>query len=115
MCFDHLFHGNESIAVGECHQTWKHRRHLDAGEALLGRDRIDHCDRQAQRKVRQIRERVSRIDGERSEHREDALVVDIGAVGSLFRTQIGPTQQCDTLTFQLRDQHVEQDPLLANS
>ena len=60
-------------------QPREHGRHLDPGEpavVALGVRVRDHR-RDARGEVGDVRERVARVDGERGEHGEDALLVDL--------------------------------------
>ena len=54
-------------------QARQHRRHLDAREAALAGARVAHGDRQRQRQVADVRERVRRIDRQRRQDREDLV------------------------------------------
>ena len=64
--------GTKRVAVGQRDEAGEQRRHLHPGEPLLAGRRVAHDDREVQRQVRDVRERVRGVDGERREHREDA-------------------------------------------
>ena len=82
---DHILDRYEPRTVPERHQAGKDRWHLDPSETSLARHRIAHHGRQAQRQIRDVGERVSGIDRERRQDREDPLVED----STQFDTLVG--------------------------
>ena len=82
-------------AVGEREEAGEQRRHLDPGEALLAGRRVAHGDREVQRQVRDVGERVRGVDGERREHREDVLGEQVVEVGAVVVGQIVPVGEAD--------------------
>ena len=82
---DQLLGREKPNAVGQADQPREHVRHLDSGKpALAGVGVTDHRG-EAESQVRDVRERVRRIDGERREHREDPLFEDVDRGTSCLR------------------------------
>ena len=73
---DHVLERHEPRFLRQRDEAGQDRRHLHAREALLPALRIAHGDREVERQVRDVWERVSRVDRERGEHREDLLPED---------------------------------------
>jgi hypothetical protein len=72
--------------IRDPHEAGQHLlRHLDARERVLVGDGVAHQDREAERQIRDVRERPSRSDGERCEHREDLLPEALGDDLALLR------------------------------
>ena len=67
--------GHEPLAVGQDHEARQQRRDLHPGDPLAPRS-IGSPTRtsQVERQVRDVREGVARVDGQRREHREDLPV-----------------------------------------
>ena len=63
----------ETAAVGKRDEPGEQRRHLHARETFLGVGGVADDDREVERHVAHVRERVGGVDGERREHRVDAL------------------------------------------
>ena len=96
-------------------EAGEHRRHLDPGEAPvvdLGIGVGDHRG-DAERELGDVRERVAGIDGERRQHREDALLVDLGHPLAVDGVEVVPADDGDAGGGQLGHQLVEEHLLLA--
>ena len=112
--FDHFLDRNEPVTARQGHEAGEHRGDLDPGETLLTVLGVDHVDGETQGQVRDVRERMRRIDGQWGENREDPLLVQIGAIRPLFGRQVGPATDTDTFAFELRNEHVEVHLLLTS-
>ena len=75
---DDLLERHVPRAVGDADEAGEQRRHLDPGEPLLAARLVAHDDREVERQVRDVGERVRGVDGERCEHREDPVVEHAG-------------------------------------
>ena len=73
--------GTKRALSGTATNRGQQRRHLHAREALLAARGVAHDDREVQRQVRDVRERVRGVDRERREHREDAVLEHRGRAG----------------------------------
>src|SRR6202011_1363764 len=73
---DDVLERHEPRVFGERDETRQHRWHLDSREALLPALWVAHRDREVERQVRDVRERVARVDRERSQNRKDLLAKD---------------------------------------
>ena len=76
-----------------------------SGSATIARD--------AEGQLGDVRERVARVDGERREHREDALLVDLGHPLALDGVEVVPADDRDAGRGERRHQLVEVHRLLA--
>ena len=56
---------------------------------------VAHRDREVEREVRDVGERVRGVDGERGEHREDARLELAGELGALVRVELVPVGELD--------------------
>ena len=108
---DHV-DGNEAFATGQREQARKHRWHFHAGEALVAGLRIAHHHCETESQIRHVRERVSRVDRERCENREDSLVVVIARDSLLGFGEIGPCTDRDAVRTEGRLDVFEEDRLL---
>ena len=70
---DHLLDRHEALAVGKREEPREQRRHLEPREPANPRDGVAHQHGEIQREVRDVGERVRRVDRERCEDREDAF------------------------------------------
>jgi hypothetical protein len=80
---DDLLQRHETLAVGHHHEAGQDRGDLDAGEPGLSRVAVPHENRQIEREVRDVRERVGRVHRQRGDDREHPgteLLVEIDAV-----------------------------------
>ena len=92
---DHLLERDEPLAVGQPEEAGQQGRHLHPGEAFLAGRRVAHHDREVQREVRDVGERVGRVDRQRREHREDPLVEDAAEVLTVRLGQCRPVGEPD--------------------
>ncbi len=88
---DQLFGEYEADPVRKAEQAGKDRRHLDPGKPSFSGIGIADHRRQAEGEVGDVRKRVSRIDSERCEHREDSLLEDVDEVRPVVGTECRPT------------------------
>ena len=87
---------------GQPDEAVEDARHLDAGElaSLVGRVAQQHAD--VERQARDVREGVRGVDGQRREHRVDALGEELVHAGPLVGGELAPAQQVDALGPQRR-------------
>ena len=71
---DDLLDRYEPLAIGHHHEARQQRRHLDPREVRLLRVRVEDHDAQVHREVRDVRERMSRV--ERDTRRGDFVEPD---------------------------------------
>ena len=109
---DDLLEGDEHQLVRELHEPGQVRRHLHPGEAILARFGVGHADREAERQVRDVGERVSGVDRERCQHREDVLVEDLGQRLLCVDVELHPRSERDALVLQRLDDLLEEQTLL---
>ena len=112
---DDLLEGHEALAVGHHHEAGQQRRHLHPGEAALAGVGVAHDDGQVERQVGDVRERVAGVDGERREHREDALLEHLVEVLAVVVVELVPAREHDAGLGQRGHDLVEEDPLLARA
>ena len=65
---DHVLQGDEQSAFADRDEPLEALGNLDPREPLLARLRVAHEQAEAQRKPRDVRERLARADRERSQH-----------------------------------------------
>ena len=87
---DHLLERHEALAVGHHDEAGQQQRHLHPGEAALLGDRVAHDHGEVERQVGDVRERVTGVDGERREHREDALLEHLVEVLAVVVVELVP-------------------------
>ena len=110
---DDLLERNEPLAVGEHEEARQEGRHLDACEALLAGHRVAHHHREVQRQVRDVRERVRRVDRQGGQHREHALVEDGMEVLPVHLGQLVPVADPDAGLVECRGDLAGEDGGLA--
>ena len=89
---DQLLDGHEARARRP-REAREDGRHLDPGEAaIVGLGVGDHRG-DAEGEVGDVRERVAGIDGERGQHREDALLVDLASAACGRRRRDRPSRR----------------------
>jgi hypothetical protein len=89
---DHLLHGNEALAVRHHDESRQERWNLDSRDPLLTAPRRANDHGQVQREIADIGKGVRRVDRQRGEHREDALLehaVDVLAIPAVERSVVG--------------------------
>src|ERR1700733_9029874 len=89
------------------------RRHLDPGDAPLSRRRVLHLDHQVERQVRDVGERVPRVDGQRSEDWIDLTLEDLDEVTAVVVIERGPVGETDAGLRQGGHDEVQEDVVLA--
>ena len=109
---DHLLERHEPLAVGHHHEPRQQVRHLDAGEPPLAGDGVAEEHRQVQREVRDVRERVTGVDGERREHREDPLLEGLDEELLVVLVEVVPPRQPHAVGGEGRHDLVEEEALL---
>ena len=82
-------------AVGERDEAGEQRRHLHPREALVAARRVADGDREVERQVRDVGERVRGVDGERGEHREDRLGEHLLELGAVVVGEVVPVGEAD--------------------
>ena len=83
-------------------------RHLDARELRLARLRVLHLDGEVQGEVREERERMAGVHGERREDGQD-VASEVGARGFTLRVvQVGPREDRDPRRRELREEVVHE-------
>ncbi len=89
--------------VAQGHEPAEDRRHLDPGEVLLVGLGVAHQHGEVEREPGDVGERVRRVDGQRREHREDALLEQLLAGALLVAVEVVPADELDVLLAQRRD------------
>ena len=89
--------GRRAAAVVDGDEPRQQRRHLDAGEVLLARQRVRDDDRQVERQPRDVRERVRRVHRQRREHGEDLLAEELVQALLLADLELVPVHDRDAL------------------
>src|SRR5437660_695934 len=102
MVSDHLFDRYEPLAVGEWEEPREQRWHLEPREAADPRDGVAHQHGEVEREVRDVGERVRRVDRERREHREDALGERVGGPGPVLIGEVRGVHQADPFLLEGR-------------
>ena len=97
---DHLLERHEALAVGHHDEAREQRRDLHPGEALLAGLGVADRDREVEREVRDVRERVGRVHRERGEHREDARVEHLDEVLAVVVVELVPVGERDADVFE---------------
>ena len=110
---DHLLEGDEALAVGHDDEAWEKSGDLHAREPAVAAGRVAHHHREVQREVGDVRERVPRVDTERREHREDALVEHAHHVLAVVVVERFPVGHPDPDVGEGGHDPVEEDPRLA--
>ena len=110
---DHLFDRHEAPAVGQAEEAGEHGGHLHPREATLTGVGVRHHRRQAEGEVRDVRERVRRIDGERREYGKDPSFELFGQRLAIGHLQFDPVEDLDAASLQFRQKPTEQHALLA--
>src|SRR4029077_19583895 len=85
---DHVLERHVSRLLTERYEARQDRRNFHACEMLLPALRVSHDDRQVEGQVKDVRERVTGVDGERSQHWKDLLPEDGVQLSHLFLADI---------------------------
>ncbi len=85
----------EVSARTDRNEPWEQLRHLQTGESPVAGLRIRDVDRQREREVRDVRERVTGVDGERGEHGEDPFVEPIVEFDAFVVGDVVPRDDVD--------------------
>ena len=112
LVLDDLLERHETVTVREREEAWEQRRHLDPREAAVPGAGVEHVHAQVQRQVRDVREGVRGVDGQRRQHREDALLEDLLDMLAIGLVELVPRQQLDTRIAQGRHEPFEEHRLL---
>ena len=94
---DHLLEGHETLTVGHHHEARQGGRDLHPGDTPLPRGGVLHLDHQVERQVRDVGERVSRVDRQRREDRIDLALEDVDQVLAVVIIERGPVGETDAL------------------
>ncbi len=98
---DDVLERHEAL-VAQRHEALEDRWHLDPGEVLGAQLGMPDEDGEVQREPGDVGERVGRVDRERREHREDALLEQPLAVLLLLAVELVPAEQLDPFLAQAR-------------
>ena len=90
--------------VGQRDEARQHARHLDARE--LGAPGVAHAHRQVHAQVRDVRERMARVERQRRQHREDVVLEVLREPGVDRRRVVGRLEEVDALGGQQRPQRL---------
>ncbi len=90
---DDLLERHEPLAVGEHHEPRQRGRHLHPGEAPLLGEPVAHGDREVERQVGDVGEGVAGVDGQRREHREDAVLELLDQHLAVVLVEVVPARQ----------------------
>src|SRR5207342_1969013 len=93
----HMLESDEPATPAERQEPRQAFRHLDPREALLSRVGIVDEHAEADRERRDVRERLSRADGERREHRIDLAVETLVELRTLLVVQVVDARDDDAL------------------
>ena len=99
---DHLLERDEPFAVGQRDEARQQRRDLDAREQVFAERGVADADREVQREVRDVGEGVRRVDGERCEHGEDALVEHLAQLRTVGRVEVVPAHEANVARVRAR-------------
>ncbi len=110
---DHLLERHEALAVGHHHEAGQRRRHLHPGDAPLPRCRVLHLDHQVEGQVRDVREGVAGVDGQRGQHGVDLTLEDLDEVPTVIVVEGGPAGEADARLGQPGHDAVQEDMVLA--
>ena len=104
--------GGEVATLVDRHEAREQVGHLDPGEALLAALGVADERGDGQGQVGDVRERVARIDRQRREHGEHALLVDLGHRLAVGLGEVAPAHDGDAGVGERRGERVEEHQLL---
>ena len=109
---DDEFLGGQVATLVDLHEAGEQVRHLHAGEPLLAAVGVtdERGDRQGE--IGDVGERVARIDGQRREHGEHTLLVDLGHRLAIGLGQVVPAHHRDPGGGERRGERIEEHQLL---
>ena len=110
---DHLFYRHETLRIGERDESRQQRRHLDPSDALLSGRRVDHPHQQIHAEIRDVRERVSRIDSQRGQDRKDHAIEDLAEQSSGCGIEPMPVRRRHPRVDQCRQDLLTEDVTLS--
>ena len=111
---DHVLERDVALALDQRDETRQDRRHLDARKALLLALGVADDHRQVEREVRDVGERVARVDRQRSEHRKDLLAEHRVKLTQLLLADVLAAHQRDARVRERRDDLAVVDRQLAS-
>ena len=102
---------------GECHEARRDlgRRDVEQRERGAGQRRLGdgpERDREAEGPVREMRERVAGIDGERRHHGQEPALEVVQEIAGLLGRLMPRTDQADPMGFEARDERFDEEPVL---
>ena len=109
---DDLLKRHETIGVADSEPSGQRVRNLYSGEEFALIAWIADDDRQVERQIRHIGERVTRVDGEGREHREDPVAEPLRQPSLVVGVEIVPRRQLDSLLSKGRDDLVDENSFL---
>ena len=95
--------------VAQRHEPAERRRHLDPGEVLLAGLGVAHQHGHVQREAGDVGEGVGRVDRQRREHREDAVLEEPLGELLLLAVEVVPPHQVDAVGRQARHDVVAEE------
>ena len=112
MCGDDFLERHETIGVADPEPSGQRVRDLHPGEEFALVPWIADDDRQVERQIRHIGERVTRVDSERRKHREDPVAEPLRQPSLVVGVEIAPRRQLDSLLAKGRHDFVDENSLL---
>ena len=106
---DDLLERHEPLAVGHHHETGQQRRDLHPRHPLDAVHGVAHPDDEVQREVGDVGERMSGVDRQRRQHREDLPVEGLGQVLAVGVVERGPVRHPHSRLGQGGHDRVEED------
>jgi len=97
---DDLLQGHEAHPVGQRDEALQQRRHLDPGHVRLAALAVGDHHGEVERQVGDVGEGMRRVDGERGQHRVDAVLEDAAERGPVALGQRRPVDEADALAIQ---------------
>ena len=107
------FLDGEEPPDGDLDEAWEHVRDLQSSESAVPGVGIGDVDRQRQREVGDVRERMAGIDGEGRQHRVHALLVPLVERGDLLVVEVGIVDDRNAGLGQGRDRTRRRTPCRA--
>ena len=111
MCGDDFLERHETIGVADPEPSGQRVRDLHPRRVRARRGIADD-DRQVERQIRHIGERVTRVDSERCEHREDPVAEPLRQLSLVVVVKLVPRRQLDSLLAKGWHDLVDENSLL---